>query len=101
MKKLDNYFCKISDKLFNSAIELKNILDKEIDKNNEFDLDSLMKKYFGKYWKEYQEFWAQSREKIDWISYALAPHNSVNFIMYVFKEYPEVYKRVKEDFDLK
>jgi len=56
-----------------------------------------MKDYFKDYWKEFQIFWKQGGETIDWVTFALMPHNGIMFMMYVFTEYPEVLQTVEND----
>ena len=92
MKKFDNYYARIPKEVDVLAHRLKEILEKDWADNNE-----IMNHYLGKYWEEFTDFWKQGGETLDWITFACAPHNSIMFIYYVFKEYPEVMSIVEND----
>ena len=92
MKKWKTYYSKVSKRVQDCAIKLQKLLE-----TNNYDVDGIMREFFGKYWKEFSEFWKQSGETIDWISFACAPHNGVMFMQYVMNEYPEVLEQVEKD----
>ena len=63
-------------------------------------IHDVMKSYFGPYWLEFKRYWLNSTdEMIDWVNFALAPHNAQNFVEYVFTKHPEVRKTIIADID--
>ena len=71
----------------------------EITNNSEY-MDKVMKEYFGTYWPEFKKYWfSKTNEKIDWINFALAPHNAQIFIEWVFVSYPNVETRLMHDLE--
>ena len=64
------------------------------------DIDSVMRDYFGKYWNDFGKWWLKkTTEKVDWVTFALAPHNSEYFTQWVFSKHPDVAKKVKMDLE--
>jgi len=92
MKKFTNYYSKINKRVQDCAYKLQKLLE-----SGEYDVDGIMKGFFENYWNEFQLFWKQSGENIDWITFALAPHNAVMFMEYVFTEYPSVLEQVEKE----
>lgn len=95
MKKIDTYYATIPKRVSDIAHRFKAVLESDGIDNNE-----LMRTYFGKYWNEFRRFWAQGGEVVEWITFACAPHNSIMFVMYVFKEYPEMMDVIEKDMNM-
>lgn len=47
----------------------------------------IMESYFARYWLEFQKFW--SHERLNWVTFVLAPHNARWFIEWTFSTYPD------------
>lgn len=92
MKKHDGYYVKVPKRVDDLSHRLKNILENDWINNHE-----VMTEYFGTYWEEFKTFWKQCGETIDWITFACAPHNSIMFVIYVFKEYPHLMDKIEVD----
>ena len=61
-------------------------------------IEEVMRDYFGKYWAEFCKEWKKdTKESLDWISFALMPHNSFYFTEWVMANNPDVLARVKAD----
>lgn len=94
MKKFDGYYRKIT----RSIIDDVDLIVKLLQGCDNADMQEIMNEYFKAYWSEFKVFWAQSGENIDWITFALMPHNAHYFITYVFNEHPEIRIRVMNDY---
>ena len=92
MKNPLTFYSKLNKRVIGSAEKLQKLLE-----TGKFDVDNVMREYFGKYWPEFCKFWKQRGETPEWVTFALAPHNGVMFIQYVFSQYPEVLERVEKD----
>jgi hypothetical protein len=79
------YFNKVSKNIRILSEEFRNLIE-----NEKVDNDKTMRMLFGKFWPEFGKFWLGSGEYIDWISFALAPHNAEYFVQFVLKEHPEM-----------
>jgi hypothetical protein len=72
------------------ASELRALLESE-----KVNCDQTMRMLFAPYWPEFGKFWLGTGERVDWVSFALAPHNGEMFVQFVLKEHPENFSKVE------
>lgn len=90
-----NFYNKVPKKYTDLAVELQKFFESQ---GNDYDIDSVMNEYFRKHWIEFKSVWfAMHKESIEWITFALAPHNGTWFTTYCFWMYEDLYNRVKKD----
>lgn len=94
IKKRDNYYSRVSAVVSDDADKIVKLFETIGGEGT----TALMYHYFARYWAEFVEFWRQSGEVVDWVTFALIPHNAHWFITYVFQEYPDVRKMVMTDY---
>ena len=85
-----NFYANLPKKLSEDATTFLQFVQ-----DNNLDMHGVMVEFFGKYWAGFAAWWLKRMgERIDWISFALAPHNAHWFVCWVFGNYPEVYTAV-------
>jgi len=90
--KWSTFYSKVPQKISDTSLVLQKVLE-----SGDVDVNDVMSLYFKTYWKDFREFWAQSGEKIDWVTFALAPHNGNFFTTWVFYYHSDLLKIVQKD----
>jgi hypothetical protein len=88
------YFTRIPKDALRLASELRALLESE-----KVDCDFTMRKLFAQFWPEFGKFWLGAGERVDWVTFALAPHNGEMFVQFVLKEHPEMIAKVDSFID--
>lgn len=85
-----SYYSRLPKDVRQIASELRILLESE-----KINSDWTMRKLFAKFWPEFGHFWLATGERVEWVSFALAPHNSEMFVQFVLKEHPEMIVEVR------
>ena len=90
-----SFYSKMPAEVKEVSLELKTFMEKFPD-----SIEDVMRGYFCSYWQEFCKEWKKdTNENLDWISFALMPHNSIYFTEWVMVNNPEVLTKVKSDLE--
>lgn len=78
---MTQFYARLPKKITETSARLRKAME-----SGEIDNDAVLKAYFQEHWDEFKAWWLKNMgERIDWMTFARAPHNCEFFTQWVFR----------------